>query len=49
MVAPEYDSLLAEYERIRTARANYLKEAAAAGVEPSEDEIAEIRREWQPA
>jgi hypothetical protein len=49
MAAPEYDALLAEYERIRNARASYLKAAAEAGVQPTEEEIAEIRREWQPA
>jgi hypothetical protein len=48
MVAPEYDTLLAEYERVRAARAQYLREAAAAGVEPTEEEIVAIQREWQP-
>lgn len=49
MVAPEYDALFAEYERVRAARAQYLREAAAAGVEPTEEEILAIQREWQPA
>jgi hypothetical protein len=48
MVAPEYDALLAEYERVRAARAEFLREAAAAGVEPTEEEIVAIEREWQP-
>ena len=48
-VAPEYDARLAEYERARAARKELLKEAAAQGIRPSEDEIAEIRREWAPA
>lgn len=48
MVAPEYDTLLANYERVRAAQAKYLREAAAAGVEPTEEEIAAIQREWQP-
>jgi hypothetical protein len=49
MVAPEYDASLVEYERARTARAEFLRDAAHAGVDPSEDEIAEVRREWAAA
>ena|SRR5690606_24455035 len=48
-VAPDYDARLAEYERARAARKELLEDAAAQGVAPSEDEIAEIRREWAPA
>jgi hypothetical protein len=48
-VAADYDARYAEYERTRAARKELLQDAAALGVNPSEDEIAEIRREWAPA
>lgn len=46
-VAPEYDALRAEYERIREARAAFLRKAADEGVAPTESEVEEIRLEWR--
>ncbi|HZF50297.1 MAG TPA: hypothetical protein VE093_16675 [Polyangiaceae bacterium] len=47
LVAPEYDALLAEYERTRAARARLLEDAAAANESPTVDEVEEIRLEWR--
>jgi hypothetical protein len=47
LVTPEFDLVLAEYERTRKARAALLRDAQNKGVKPTANEIATILNEWQ--
>ena len=49
LVAPEYDDLLVNYERMRQAQADVLRLATDDGVTPTHDEVEKIRHEWDAA
>jgi hypothetical protein len=46
MVAPEYDGVLAKYERRRAVLVEVLHDAAEDGVSPTPEDVEAIRREW---
>ena len=47
LVAPNYDTELAAYERTRSARARLLRDAEAAGIQLGSEELEAVVREWQ--